>query len=87
MGFVQALFVSFFCSDFDAEGKVSGVSESRNDVGVIVEDGVHGCDPECDVVFGERLFEVFDAFLCGDCAADVQCFWFSVCEEGFVGEL
>ena len=56
MGFVQALFVSFFCSDFDAEGKVSGVSESRNDVGVIVEDGVHGCDPECDVVFRERLF-------------------------------
>ena len=22
----------------------------------------------------------------GNCAADVQCFWFSVCEEGFVGE-
>ena len=51
---------------FFTEAQVTGITQTRDDVGVAVEFGIHGCAPECGGILREHLAYIVNAGLSSD---------------------
>ena len=67
--FLILVFLLF--GEFITVAEVASITESWNNVGLFVEDGVNRCNPECNIVGGEEFFETLHAFFATNHCADV----------------